>query len=241
MKMMSISKYFISLILILVSGIYLQAQEENTQETDSIVVIHQYGLRLGTDLSKLARTFLETDYSGFEINGDYRLTELIFIAGALGSEERTIETDYLNSTATGSYFKGGFDINLYDNWAGMENLIYSGVRFGFSNFNQTLNSYTIYDVNSLTWGPKSSTESEKFSGLTAGWIEVLLGFKAEVLNNLFLGFNVQIKRRIFETEPENFENLYIPGFGRTFDSGVFGVGFGYNISYLIPLYKKAKK
>ena len=50
-----------------------------------------------------------------------------------------------------------------------------------------------------------------------------------------------LERRVFETEPENFENLYIPGFGRTFDSGNFGVGFGYNVSYLIPLYKKTKK
>ena len=37
----------------------------------------------------------------------------------------------------------------------------------------------------------------------------------------------------------NFETIYIPGFGRTYDSGRFGMGFGYNISYLIPLYKKS--
>ena len=55
-----------------------------------------------------------------------------------------------------------------------------------------------------------------------------------------MGLNVQFKGLITEKEPDNFENVYIPGFNRTFDSGGFGVGFGYNISYLIPIYKKDK-
>ena len=62
-----------------------------------------------------------------------------------------------------------------------------------------------------------------------------------ILNNFFVGLNIQLKGRLSETQPDNFENIYIPGFGRTFDSGNFGFGFGYNVSYLIPLIKKAKK
>ena len=55
----------------------------------------------GPDLSKLARTFLETDYSGFEINGDYRLTERVYLAGAFGSEERTdLEEQKLQTNPT---------------------------------------------------------------------------------------------------------------------------------------------
>jgi hypothetical protein len=54
-----------------------------------------------------------------------------------------------------------------------------------------------------------------------------------------MGLNLQIKGRMFETNINNFETIYIPGFGRTYDSGRFGMGFGYNISYLIPLYKKS--
>ena len=48
------------------------------------------------------------------------------------------------------------------------------------------------------------------------------------------------KLRVFETNINNFENIYIPGFGRTYDSGKFGMGFGYSISYLVPMYRKAK-
>jgi len=62
-----------------------------------------------------------------------------------------------------------------------------------------------------------------------------------LFSNLFLGLNVQIKSLISEDEPDDFENLHIPGFNRTYDSGRFGIGFGYNLSYLIPIIKKDKK
>ena len=236
MKFMS--KFFISILMYLSVFLNLNAQEENASVSDSIVVQEKYGLRLGLDASKLICSFIESDYNGFEINGDYRLGKRLYVAGELGAEEKTTATPYLNSTAKGSYFKGGLDYNMYENWAGMDNMVYSGIRFGISNFSQTLNNYTIYDTNSQTWGPHEITESERFSGLTTGWLELLLGVKAEVLKNLFLGVNFQIKGRLFETAPNNFENIYIPGFGRTFDSGSFSSGLGYTISYLIPLYKR---
>ena len=48
----------------------------------------------------------------------------------------------------------------------------------------------------------------------------------------------QLKRKISEDKPDNFGNLYIPGFNRTYDYSEFGVGYGYTISYLIPIFKK---
>ncbi|WP_372920085.1 DUF6048 family protein, partial [Salegentibacter sp.] len=59
-----------------------------------------------------------------------------------------------------------------------------------------------------------------------------------ILNNLYLTANVQLKRRLFQKTPNNFDNLTIPGFNRTYDDSNFGVGYGYGISYLIPIYKK---
>src|SRR5690606_21454486 len=110
---------------------------------DTIIVKQKYGLRLGGDIGKLARSFIDDDYKGLEITGDYRLTEKLFLAGELGTEENTVRNDYLDVTAKGSYFKAGIDYNLYGNWLDMENLIYTGLRVGVSAFSQNLNSYTI--------------------------------------------------------------------------------------------------
>jgi len=241
MKMQRILTYITSILTVLLMTFSAGAQNDSIAN-DSIRYVQKYGLRLGGDISKLVRSFIDDDYTGFEINGDYRLTKNLYIAGELGTEEKTTDSDYLNSTAQGSYFKGGIDYNLYQNWFGMENMIYSGFRAGFGTFNQTINSYTIYDTNGQPWGPQTTvTDGSKQSGLTAIWGELILGIKAEAFNNLYMGFNVQLKGRITETEPSNFENLYIPGFGRTYDSGSFSVSFGYNVSYLIPLFKKDKE
>lgn len=214
------------------------AQNDSTT-VDSLKYKEKYGLRLGGDLHKIIRTLVDDDYSGFEINGDYRITKRLYVAAEIGTEEKTTSSEYLNSTAKGNYLRGGVDFNLYRNWFGMENMIYSGFRVGASSFSQTVNSYTIYNTNQ-TFPQPTISEGREINGLTAIWGELIIGIKAETLNNLFIGINVQFKNLITETKPDNLENIYIPGFNRTYDSGSFGVGIGYNISYLIPLYKKDK-
>lgn len=234
--------YATSLIILLLC-VTVRAQNDTSNveiKNDTLKIKQKYGLRLGTDASKLIRSFLEDDYKGFEINGDYRLTKDWFIAGELGTEEKTTTTDFLSATASGSYFKAGMDYNMYKNWLNMENMIYAGFRGGFSTFSQQRNSYTVYTTDQY-WQPQfSSNEALKFNGLSAIWVELIIGIKAEVLNNLFIGINAQLKGLISEDKPDNFENLYIPGFNKTYDSGSFGVGYGYTISYRIPIFNKSK-
>lgn len=217
------------------------SQETNKKTIDTITYKQKYGLRLGVDVYKPFRTFTNDNYTGFEINGDYRLTKRLYLAGEIGTEERTTTTDYLDVTAKGSYFKAGFDFNFYRNWLDMENMMYGGFRVGVSSFSQTLNNYTIYNTDQYYEDPATILESEEFNGLSSLWAELILGMKVEVLNNIYIGVNVQLKGRITEDQPENFGNLHIPGFNKVFDSGRFGVGFGYNLSYLIPIYNKDKK
>jgi len=243
MKQKHISTYFTSIFAVfLLFSVSVNAQNDSIQKAkkDSIKHIQKYGLRIGGDLSKLIRTALDDDYKGFEIMADFRLTKRWYIAGEIGTEERTLSNDYINSTASGTYFKAGIDYNAYTNWYGMHNMIYGGLRVGASTFSQTRNSFRVFSQNQY-WQPQfTSNEPEKFNGLSALWVELIIGIKAEVLPNLYVGINAQLKNMISQDQPENFENLYIPGFNRTYDSGGFGVGYGYNISYLIPLFKKGK-
>ena len=200
----------------------------------------KYGLRIGGDMSKLARTALEDGYSGFEIMGDYRIKEKLYIAAEMGFEEKNTTNDYLDITTRGSYIKGGIDINLYDNWLDMDNMIYAGFRVGASTFGHDLNSFQVYSTDQY-WAPQfASNEKQEFTGFTAFWGEVLLGMKAELFNNLYLGLNVQLKISVNQTIPNNFDNVYIPGFGKTYDTSAIGAGYSYFLAYRIPLYKKDK-
>ena len=232
-------KYFISLSLVLLISFSTIAQSESeTTElvTDSLRFKKKYGLRVGLDLSKPIRSFFDDEYSGFELVADYRITKDLYIAGEFGIEEKDVVTDYLDVTSSGSYFKVGVDYNLYGNWLDMDNMIYSGLRVGASTFKQTRNSYTVYQTNQY-WDPYTDNTSKEFSGLSAIWTEVIIGIKAEMLNNLFMGLNIQFKYMLSQDEPNEFENLYVPGYNRTYDSGAFGFGYAYTITYRIPLYK----
>ena len=154
----------------------------------------------------------------------------------MGNENKTTLDDQLNFTTKGSYFKIGFDYNAYENWLDMENMVYVGMRYGVSTFSQTLNEYTIY--NRTNYFPENTVISgQKMDNLNSQWLEFVLGVKAKIFNNFFLGFSLRVNRLVTNKKPDNFDNLYIPGFNRTYD-GNFGVDFNYGLSYFIPLYKK---
>ncbi|MBF4469909.1 DUF6048 family protein [Flavobacterium sp. HJJ] len=197
----------------------------------------RYGLILGADVFKIARSFYDSNYKGIAFVADYRLTKKYYAYGEVGSEDVTVEDPLLNTTTTGAYLKAGFNYNAYINWLDMENLITFGVRGGFSAFNERLNSYSIYNPNPY-FGQDSSIEFGKtYDGLTASWIEVAAGINVKVFNNVYVGFGFQLKTLITNSQPSGFESLYIPGFNRTYD-GNFGAGFNYTVSYFIPIYKK---
>lgn len=228
-------KYIFSLLLVLFS-ITIQGQK---QPQDTIKKTERYGLRIGADISKLARSFYDKDYKGLELVGDYRITKKMYLAAELGNENKTTDDDRLNFTTKGSYLKLGFDNNFYQNWLNMENMIHLGVRYGFTSFNQKLNSYKIYDNSGYFPQVPEVIVGTKYDGLSAHWAEVVAGMKAKLFNNVYAGFSVRLNYLLTEKKPDNFDNLYIPGFNRTYD-GKFGAGWNYTITYFIPLYKSKK-
>ena len=200
----------------------------------------RYGLRFGIDVYKLSKSFYEKNYRGLELVADYRVAKSYYLAGEFGNENQTTDDTRLNFTTKGSYIKVGFDYNCYENWLDMENMVYIGLRYGASTFSQDLNSYKIYNRNSYFGESPTQISGEKFTGLSAQWLEFVAGIKAKVINNVFVGFSIRINKLLSNRKPETFDNLYIPGFNRTYD-GDFGAGINYTISYLLPIYKKTDK
>lgn len=215
----------------------LSAQSQEKIKDSIIPKTDQYGLRLGVDLYRLTRSFYEKDYKGVEFVGDYRLTKNYFLAAEIGNENKITDDYRLNFTTKGTYLKAGFDYNSYENWLNMRNVLSIGLRYGVSTFSQELNSYKIYNTSPYFQETAFIPSGDKFDGLSAQWMEFVAGLKAEVLHNIFVGFSVKVNYLIVNNKPENFDNLFIPGFNRTYE-GSFGAGFNYTISYFLPIYKK---
>ncbi|SDE58233.1 hypothetical protein SAMN05421636_10610 [Pricia antarctica] len=247
-------RYFISLFFILggASG-YAQDRPIDLNRQDTVEYKQPYGIRAGIDMSRILVSFLEDRYTGLEIVGDYRLTQKLYIAAELGNEKKTIGVDLGNKvnttegelydfTASGSYIKAGIDYNTYGNWYGEQNMIYIGGRYAFSSFSQTVNDYKIFDT-SRYWNPDDfpigTSPNKEFTGLTASWLEFVVGIKAEMIKNLYFGASVRLAFLVSNKDPDNFQNQFIPGFNKVTEGSKFGVGYNYSITYLIPLYKKA--
>jgi len=231
-------------MLFLSNTLMLVAQKKSDSllvKKDSIIPkTEKYGLRLGADLFKLTRSFYDKNYKGLELVGDYRLTRKHYLAADIGNENKTLDDARLNYTTKGTYIKAGFDYNTYQNWVGMQNMVYVGLRYGVASFSQTRNSYKIYNSNTYFGEEPTIVEEQKFNGLSAQWIEVVAGIKVEIFQNCYVGFSARLNRLVSNKQPDNFENLYIPGFNKTY-GGDFGAGFNYTVSYFVPLYKSIVK
>lgn len=219
------------------------AQEEQSDEEpiDTIIAFKEkYGLRVGIDLVKLVRSFTDDDYRGLEVQGDFRIYKKYYLAAEIGNEDYTYDEPNLLINTKGSYVKIGGNYNAYSNWAGMQNELFVGLRYGFASFSHTLEKYKIYTSDTY-FAPDIREVNRDYDGLTGSWIELQFGIKTEILNNLFLSAHVQLKSYLSDKSLNDFETLYVPGFHRTYQDSSIGVGWGYSISYLIPIFKKDKE
>lgn len=222
---------------------------------DSLEATDPYGLRVGIDLSRPVISLLNEDYTGIELVGDFRIRDRLFLAAEIGNEEKSQDeilgdeemgpaSPLYSYTTSGSYIKAGVNYNTYQNWFGMNNVIYVGGRYAFSTFSHTLNRFSYYNSNRY-WDPTTFTEgdltSQEFEGLNASWIELVVGFHAELFANFYMGASTRIGYRITNKESDDFLNLWIPGFNKVTDGSNFGASFNYTLSYFLPIYKKKKK
>lgn len=200
----------------------------------------RYSIRFGVDLSKPIRSAVEDRYKGLEFTADYRLSHRLFLAAEVGMEEKRVVSESLDFQTSGEYLKLGFDINLFTNWQGMENQLLTGFRLGTSSHKQQLYGYAVRQLNHF-WKEELYKPLDKpieFNNLDAFWFEIILGVKAELLTNIYMGISVRMNYLINDKEVDNFDNLYVPGFHRVSDVSPWGAGLNYTIMYQFPLYRK---
>jgi len=229
-------------------GVNLICQDSLTVEKNKDLKI--FSVRLGIDLFKPIKTNLDENFRGLEIVGDLKINRRIFIAAELGSEKKTQQTEQLNFTTKGSYIKLGIDYNFFNNWKGMDNSLFVGLRISNSIHSQRVNEYILYENYSAanfqnTYFERAIIREGGLIGerekLNSNWIEVVFGTKVEVLNNFYIGASIRLHRLLNNSQPDNFGNLYAPGFNKIVDDNRFGASFNYTVNYRFPLSFKKNK
>ncbi len=252
MRQLHIYFFCISFLAHLTQG---TAQDENIEKQTTIkdsfsptakkdsLIAYSKALRLGTDLYRLIRSQADPDFQGWEFVADFRLKNEFYIAVEVGNENHTLQREQINFTSNGSYLKLGFDYNLFENWEGMDNQVYIGLRYAQSSHAQEVNTYLVY--NRDHYWPDQETTIGNSTGirndLSASWIEVVAGIKVQLIKNFYMGFSGRLTRLLSDQKPENFDNLYIPGFNRKTDENSFGASLNYTLTYKIPIAKIKKE
>jgi hypothetical protein len=244
MKIVRIWVFFISLLGGLYGGLGQQEEVLPSIVADSLEVKEKIPLtlRFGADLYRIVRSQTSDDFNGFEAVADLRVGEKFFLALELGNVETTKQVEQVNFTTEGTYLKVGFDYNMYENWEGMDNHVTVGLRFASSSHSQFLNNYTVLDRTRF-WPSSDIPISTGYAtgerpNLNAQWFEVVVGFKVQLLKNIYMGLSLRLNRLLNDKLPENFDNIYIPGFNKKTEDNIFGAGFNYTLTYSLPFGSK---
>tara|TARA_B100000963_G_scaffold354825_1_gene371976 strand:- start:596 stop:1333 length:738 start_codon:yes stop_codon:yes gene_type:complete len=209
-----------------------------------------FSLRLGVDLLKPLKTNFDDNFQGLEIVGDLKINRRVFIAAELGSEKKTQQTEQINFTTNGSYIKLGLDYNFFNNWKGMDNSLFVGLRLSNSIHSHKVNEYIIYENYTAedyknTYFERAIIKEGGLIGekeqLNSSWIEIIFGTKVEVLNDFYVGASIRLHRLLNNSQPESFGNLYAPGFNKIVDENRFGASFNYTLNYRLPFSFKKNK
>lgn len=233
------SKHIWLFTISLLWSLFAFSQEEGKAKEDKVP--RTYALRVGLDMIKPARTQFEDGYQGLEIVGDLKLSKRLFVAAEVGSEKRTQQSEQINFTTKGSYIKAGVDYNFFNNWKGMNNSLFIGFRLARSLHTHTVNNYTLYALSQYIPVPTSegylTGEREQ---LSTGWFELLFGTKVQLLPNFYAGLSLRMHGLLSNKQPQDFGNLYAPGFNRITDDNKFGGSFNYTLTYAFPFRFKKK-
>ena len=132
--------------------------------------------------------------------------------------------------AEGYYARAGADYNMIKSRRPFSNdIVYAGARYCFSTFNHQADrifvpGYFWHDASGLYFPKKS---------LTAHWAELLLGVKAEVLTNLYVGITFRLKFMLIAPKDEYSTPYMIPGYGNGGENFVIGINYflSYNIHF----------
>ena len=195
-----------------------------------------YALRVGLDANRLLKTQLDSDYAGIELVGDLQLGKRLFVAAELGTEKVEQQSELIHYTTKGNYLKLGIDYNIFNNWVGMDNVLAVGMRFASSGYQHSVNQYELYTTNRyfdnllVTEG----FEIGEKNNISTRWIELLFGVKVELLQNLYAGMSLRLHIIAKRPEPDNYGNVYAPGFNRITDDNSFGSSFNYTLTYKFP-------
>lgn len=221
--MRKISGFIISLFLLV--PVFCKGQD-----TIRYPIHAMEGIRIGFDISKPLLPFMyDNERFGIEASADMHIKGNFFGIAEAGFLRIDLDRDTAyHYKSNGVYAKAGIDFNLTKSRIPYNNdSFYAGVRYGFSVFGHEADNVTIPGY----YWPDAENQSIPQNTMSAHWVELLLGIRAEVLKNFYIGLTFRGKFKIVSPKGKNSTPYIIPGYGK--GSSGFELGLNYYLYYNI--------
>ncbi len=220
---MSILRFFPVLILLVIS--FTLSGQPNNQDTlrrplrsaglikkdTSGVQLPNPFIRIGVDVSSFARQIIENEVRQLEFSIDSEVRKNYFVIAELGFLNINANRESYIYKANGFFARAGIDFNLLKKTEPINNdLGLIGIRYAYSYLSHEAPEFAITNP---YWG--NSTGSLDNTGYYLHWIELSGGLKTEVLKNLYLGWNLKTRFRLFGSSNPGLDPYYVPGFGHS--------------------------
>jgi len=213
----------------IISALLLFSVWCNAQDTIRYPINAMKGIRIGADLSKpLLPLMFNGERMGLEFTADVHVKGNFFAVAEAGWLRANLDKEDYHYLESGFYGKLGVDNNLLKSRRPNSNdIVYAGARYGISIFSHQADRITIPGY---FWSEATNQIIPK-NTLSAQWLELLLGVKAEVLKNLYVGLTFRFKFRIVSPKDDYSTPYLIPGYG--YGNEGYSLGLNYYISYNI--------
>ncbi len=168
--MHSTIRYFISIGLLLLTCCFgfSQAKEATKKIPKPKKDFSPTGIRVGTDLIDLGKTFSGKTFQGWEVNGDIDLANY-YLTADIGSWSKDVLLSNGEYSNGGNYFRIGADINL------------------LGKFHESLT----YTATSSLFPPATYQASN--GSVSGGWAELTSGLRVKIWKSLWMGYTARLK------------------------------------------------
>ena len=214
--------------IIIISAISFPVCAQQTEKIDTIPLWNGFRVELDIALPIFSAIGLSESYTtegAVQFNLKHKYFPVVEL-GVSGIKNKVSANDATFNT-DGIFGRIGVDMNLLKRKPGnrfSDNLFLVGGRIATSSFSYDLMNVTITDD---YW---STTEVRNYPNTraTKWWFEAVVGMRVEVVQNIFLGWNVRMKSLLGTDTEGKIYPYFVPGYGRWQPSNW---AFNYTIGY----------
>ena len=234
MKKKSISTYIIALLVLsslLACPARLSAQSVQSRQTGDTPQQPLFqGIMVGVDVYGFLNQALGSDIRSTEASIETNLQNRFFpvVEFGYGSIDTTDDETDIHYQTSAPFFRLGVNYNVFYKKPELPGCLTVGLRYGFSSFKYDVQAPDLTDPN---WGHTQVPVSYTGVKSNVGWLEAVVGLRANVYKDFHLGLNLRYRSRLNMSQNEHSEPYYIPGYGRGKSTSI---GITYSIIYKLP-------